>query len=548
MASHKILIVEDEMIVQMHLRRIVEAHGHAVVGTAASTAGALAAAEKDPPDLALMDVRLAGGDDGILVADQLRSRFDCSIVFITAHSDPETVARAGSLSAGYVVKPFTAAEVGAALRTALTSQDRERRSRERERELQEELGRRDVEPLTPLRRRQPFRGPTRLLVYSHDTLGLGHLRRCQNLIRGLAVRHRDLSTLLVTGSPMAHKYKLPPRTDYLKLPAVRKVAAESYEARSLAMSDEGILDLRKNLLLRTVRDYKPDVLLVDHSPAGMKGELLPVLDFLKRRGTSTNILGMRDVIDDPASVRAHWRSNGVYELMQSSYDHMVVYGVPEVYDTVREYGLTEELARKTRYVHYVGDGAPSGDEDARGSGPWRVVLSIGGGDGGADTLVAPFLEMLRYQREGLDVTVEVLLGPLIPESTEAEIRAKAEGLPVSLSTFVASPAERFRAADLVVATAGYNTSVEVLAHARRGLFIPRVLHRQEQWLRAQRFAELGLTACLHPDAVTPDVLLRAVSDLCRAEPALVRARAERRVPLDGAERFAEFCAELAQAR
>ncbi len=545
MQRHKVLIVEDEMIVQMHLRRIVESLGHSVVGTAASRAGALAAADVDPPDLALMDVRLAGGDDGVEAAETLRRRHDCSIVFVTAHSDAATVRRIGPISSGYVVKPFAPAEIGAVMSTAFAAQERERRARRVERELTEELGRSVVETAAP-RRRAPFRGPTRMLVYSHDTLGLGHLRRCQNVIRGLAARNPGLSTLLVTGSPAAYRYELPPRTDYLKLPAVRKSAPDSYEARSLEMTDGDILDLRRNLLLRTVRDYQPDVLLVDHAPLGMKGELLPALQHLHRRGTCTRILGLRDVIDDPARVREQWERQGVLEALPWAYDHVVVYGAPEVYDTVREYSLPGEVARKTSSVGYVCDSsvAPGGPAEET-AGPPRVVLTIGGGDGGSDTLVEPFLAMLRRYRGRLDVRVQALLGPFVPEDVERRIRAQAEGLAVEVESFVQRPQDLFRRADLVVATAGYNTAVEILAHGRRGLLIPRVMHRSEQLIRARRFAELGLVACLHPDEATHERLRDAVLDLLAGEPALVHARERRLVPLDGAARFADLCATLA---
>jgi predicted glycosyltransferase/DNA-binding NarL/FixJ family response regulator len=548
--ARKVLIVEDERIVQMHLARIVEAYGHAVSGTATTRDEALAAAAGDPPDIALMDVRLAGGDDGIAVAEALHRRHGCSVVFVTAHADMKTVGRAGPISSGYVVKPFAPGAVGAAVTTALVTLDRDRRAREIERELAEELGRREDEMAGERSElRAPFQGPTRMMVYSHDTLGLGHLRRCQNVIRGLAARFPELSTLLVTGSPAAHKYELPPRTDYLKLPAVRKVAPESYAARSLGMSDAGILDLRKNLLLRTVRDYRPDVLLVDHAPIGMKGELLPTLEHVHRRGTCTRILGLRDVIDDPARVRAQWEEQGTSEVLRWGYDHVVVYGAPEVYDTVTEYAFPEDVARKTRSVGYVSDlsATDAGDASPRSSeGPRRIVLTIGGGDGGWDTLIDPFLAMLRTYRARLNVEVETLLGPFVPDDVERRLRAAGQGLPITFSGFVQRPPNLFASADLVVATAGYNTSVEVLAHAQRAILVPRVLHRDEQLIRARRLEEMGLVVCVHPDEATPQKLYEVTTHLLLADPALARAREDGVVPLDGATRLAELFAGMAR--
>jgi predicted glycosyltransferase len=118
----------------------------------------------------------------------------------------------------------------------------------------------------------------------------------------------------------------------------------------------------------------------------------------------------------------------------------------------------------------------------------------------------------------------------------------AKGLPVNLQTFVPSTAAMVRRAELVIATAGYNTTTDLLSMAKRALLIPRVLYRQEQWIRAHRLHELGLATCLHPEKVTPESLFAAIQSTLQDTP-LVRARAKG-LPLDGARNFAEFCAGL----
>ncbi|MCA9695354.1 MAG: hypothetical protein KC636_37590, partial [Myxococcales bacterium] len=391
-------------------------------------------------------------------------------------------------------------------------------------------------------------GSPRLMVYSHDTFGLGHIRRCMNLIRAMSERMEDLSTLLVTGSPVAHKFELPPRTDYLKLPAVRKVAPDAYEPRSLGMSDEGILTLRRNLLLRTVRDYSPNLLLVDHSPTGMNGELRPVLEYLRETGSCTRILGLRDIIDSPDRVAKRWAEEKMLDVLERDYDHMVVYGSRDVYATADEYGLPDALRARTTYANYVSQGvatktvAPEVEERL-------VVVTIGGGDGGGDTLVRPFLQLLRDRKDELAIRAEVLLGPFAPPELRAELRALAEGSPVVLHDFIPDPTPLFARAGLVISTAGYNVSAELIAHAQRALLIPRVVHRDEQLIRSRRLAELGLVDFLHPADATPDAIgERVLAALANPARPLAEARAANRVPLDGAERMAEFVEGLARAR
>lgn len=532
MTRRQVLIVEDELVVQLHLASLVESLGHAVSGRASNEREALEAAAITTPDLVLMDVRLADGEDGVELARRLRRRYGCLVIFVTAYADPETVARSEDVEpAGYVVKPFGGPEVQAALRLTLGK-------------LQPQGA------LATTGRAARDDGPSRLLVYSHDTFGLGHLRRSLKIIQALADRHGELTTLLVTGSPMVHRYRLPPRTDTLKLPAVRKVAPAAYEPRSLSMSGDGIQGMRRNLLLGAVTDFDPDLVLVDHAPLGMNGELVPALEWLERRGRARCVLGLRDVIDDPQVIADSWRREGIYDHIARHYDHLVVYGSPEVYDTLGEYEFPAELVARSHYVHHVGPGpeTEAATETPAGLRP-SVVVSIGGGDGGGDSVIGPFLDMLLKYADEVDFDTEIVTGPFVSAEDEQAFRRRAEGLAVSMQTFLPVPTERFARADLVVATCGYNTATELLASAARALFIPRVMHRQEQLIRARRLADLGLVRWLHPREVTAERLLaevqRALADPRRP---LVEARRAGRIPLDGAERFAELCTPWLRGR
>jgi len=662
MSACKILITEDEMIVQMHLKRLVEGLGHEVSGTASTLKEALQAAERQTPDIVLMDIHLAEKSDGVEAAGLLRENYDCEIIFITAYGDARTVERTATVGAsGYVVKPFSTASIRAAIQTALSNRDRHRQAKARELSLtsaleyrndavlvadangvvlfaspstakfigwptHESCGRgvgevlrladRSVETdivkiiddvlrtgqsrnllqlafltedgsevavdvmMQPIREgEEPATGVlvaladraadhtaaeaethrpegheaafgegTRLLVYSHDTFGLGHLRRCHKLVRRLAADHSNLSVLLVTGSPMVHRFETPPGTDYLKLPAVRKVAPEQYEARSLSMSSSGIRSLRTNLLLHTVRDYSPNVVLVDHSPLGMRGEMLPALRRLKDQGNCQLILGLRDIIDNPDVLVAAWKKQGVYEVLRDIYDHIVIYGCSKVYDTVREYRFPDDVAAKTHYVNYVADTDTSSPEDVPTSTASNdtplIVLSAGGGDGGATELIEPFLTMMQEAGPDVGFRSVILTGPFVEPDVKERLQSMADGLPAEVLDFVPSTDALFREADLVLSTCGYNTMTELIVHAKRSILIPRVLHREEQLIRAKRMEELGLARCIHPDEVTSTGLLDAIRTALRADPPLTRARAEGLIPVDGAEGFSKFCGIL----
>ena len=125
--------------------------------------------------------------------------------------------------------------------------------------------------------------PARVMIYSHDTYGLGHLRRCLKISEGLKRVYPELSILLLTGSPHAGRYPLPEGMDFIKLPSVVKTGEASYLPRSLKSSFDTVLELRQNIILEAAKAFEPTMMLVDHSPLGMKGELKKTLFWLKER-------------------------------------------------------------------------------------------------------------------------------------------------------------------------------------------------------------------------------------------------------------------------
>lgn len=136
MATHKILIVEDQNIIALDLKSRLQALGYRVVATLASGEEAVAASGDLRPDLILMDIRLKGVIDGIQAAAQIRSTHDLPIIYLTAHSDEQTLQRAQLTEPnGYLLKPFEDRELRLTIEMALYKHKMERELKERERRL-----------------------------------------------------------------------------------------------------------------------------------------------------------------------------------------------------------------------------------------------------------------------------------------------------------------------------------------------------------------------------------------------------------------------------
>ena len=382
--------------------------------------------------------------------------------------------------------------------------------------------------------------PRRVMYYCHDTYGLGHIRRTLALTGYLCGHMPGVSQLIVTGSPVAHGFTLPCCADYVKLPAVTKVAAGEYESRSLAIPFERTQAMRGEILLSAARNFQPHALVVDHAPVGLKGEVLPTLRYLKEFSPDTYlVVGLRDVVDGPQQVRKAWLREGVYDALDDLYDLIVVYGQEDVNDVVGEYGLSPRAAAKTRYVGYLrrepGPRTPGQVRAELGLLTDKLVVVMAGGGGDGYEIFRAALGALALRRGPADFDCLLVGGPLMSAEHREELLELARGGDgVHFLEFTEDMASYIQAADAVVSMGGYNSVCETLSLGRPVLIVPRVAPRQEQLVRAEALARRGLVRMLHPDELSPRRMLEEIRELLERPP-VPRAPLE----MDGLPRFAE---------
>jgi predicted glycosyltransferase len=386
---------------------------------------------------------------------------------------------------------------------------------------QVELVGRAAGPAGAAARREPRpdvrRGGPRLLIYTQDGLGLGHLRRASSIAEEfLRVVPRG-SVLTVSDSPLGSLLRDLPNHDYLKLPSIVKAGPGDWRPHSLPMSIREVRELRSRLILEAATAFRPDVMLVDHMPHGALGELVPTLDRLRTTPTHV-VLGVRDIIDAPPVVEQRWRAEGAFDALATSYDQVLVYGSSDVFDLAVAYQWPAELARLVRYCGYVC--APSATQVAARTRPrgaaavpsGGTIVAMAGGGADAYALMSTLIDAVPQIVATRPCTFLIVTGPFMPELRRRELKQRAEGLPVRLRTMLTDPMKYVAAADLVVAMAGYNTTIEVLRLGTPALLVPRRGPSSEQRMRARRFAELGWVSTLDPDDLSPGRLATAVVD------------------------------------
>lgn len=352
----------------------------------------------------------------------------------------------------------------------------------------------------------------RILLYSHDTYGLGHLRRSLAIARQFAADIKDVYQLLLTGSMMAGAFSLPPHLDMVKLPALSKSSSGVYKPRALPLSINHVITWRQQMIMQAAINFKPHIFLVDKSPAGVQGELLPVLRYLSTWSPETVlVLGMRDIEDSPEKTRTEWAFNGVPQLMDEVYDVILHYGQREFFDPVSAYHLSSSAAAKVVETGYLGQvqvtRGPSWVRRELGvNGDPLVVVTVGGGGDGYPILKT-YLDTLSATSEEPPFHSLVVTGPLMSTHQRELLRQANHQSHLTLMDFTPDLVNYMAAADLVVSMAGYNSVCEILSLGKRAVLIPRQKVRAEQRMRAERLAARGLVRLLRPEELEPSRLL-----------------------------------------
>ncbi|MFQ5985183.1 MAG: glycosyltransferase family protein, partial [Alphaproteobacteria bacterium] len=229
-----------------------------------------------------------------------------------------------------------------------------------------------------------FPGGPRVLIYSHDSFGLGHLRRCRTIAHALVETNKNLSVLILSGSPIVGSFGYRTRVDFVRIPGVIKLRNGEYTSLNLQLDIEELLALRSSIIRHTADVFNPDILLVDKEPLGLRGEVKETLVMLKDRGTQL-VLGLRDVMDEPAQLAPEWRRKKVLPALKDLYDDIWIYGLPQVCDPMAGIAVPQSVRKKVTFTGYLKRALPASPSPNRPAveieEPYLLVTAGGGGDG-----------------------------------------------------------------------------------------------------------------------------------------------------------------------
>lgn len=359
----------------------------------------------------------------------------------------------------------------------------------------------------------------KILVYSHDTYGLGNLRRMLAICNFLSRALPDLSILLISGSPMVHSFRLTDGVDYIKLPCLTRTERDDYSVKSLRTGLPETVKLRADLILAAAANFQPDLFLVDKKPFGVKSELKATFDFLQENLPQTKAaLILRDILDTPQATMSVWQAHDYFAVINSFYDLVLVLGEPEIFDLISAYQFPAPVADKVKFCGYTRreKGAKTSAEvrkELRLADNQRLVLlTLGGGEDGYD-YCAKYLAGISRLSADHNLHSLIISGPeMKAEQKDLLSQAVAQNQNITLLEFTDDLMSYLDAADVVIAMGGYNTICEILSLQKKAIIVPRAKPVQEQLMRAERMSKFGLFKYIHPAELTSENLIETLLD------------------------------------
>ncbi len=386
-----------------------------------------------------------------------------------------------------------------------------------------------------------------ILLYSHDTFGLGHLRRNRKIADAIRQANQGARITLATGSDIAGKFPPINGVQLVRLPPVSKTRDGTYVSPDGHETLDHLIERRAAILSKTVLDQKPDIFIADKEPFGLLGELEQALALLPEN--TLRILGLREVLDDRDTLRAEWEKHAVTKRLPGLYDEIWIYGPDWFHNPLEGLDLPVSLMESCTYLGFLGIRASNSGGQPSKTAPKNddpyILVTAGGGEDGWELM----RQVLAACQAGLPISRKLYLlpGPLMDKTALATIRDMAAGIAgTKVLDFHPDPSALISEAEAVVSMCGYNTFCEVLEAGKPALFIPREVPRREQLIRANRAADLKAASVMRAsDANDAEKLARRINTLPEGPKP---ADASQKFEFDGLTRIGRRIAEIFQKR
>jgi len=366
----------------------------------------------------------------------------------------------------------------------------------------------------------------RVMFYCQHVLGMGHLVRSAEIARALA---RDFSVLFVTGGEIPEGFRFPENVETFELIPLK--TSPDFSDLQLCDFSWDLYEtkaIRRELLLHAFDKFQPDILITELFPFGRKQfsfELLPLLERARNRAGKTMIVSsIRDILVNRKDQAPY--EQRVCEIVNSFYDLVLVHG-DERFQTLGEtFSRVADLQCPVAYTGYVVQQSKAGTAECGAVPPEHsqkptIVVSNGSGKClSGHLLLGSVLRAAPLLQKQIPHQLQVFAGPLIPECVYESLQEMAApSSNVTLARYTPDLPGMLRRAQLSISMAGYNTVMDVLTAGVRALVYPVTGNGdEEQSMRAQKLAAMGVLGVLDEDQFEPARLARKIEEALHSKP------------------------------
>jgi predicted glycosyltransferase len=366
----------------------------------------------------------------------------------------------------------------------------------------------------------------RLMFYCQHILGIGHLVRSREIVRGLT---KDFKICFINGGEIIQGFEIPAGVELINLPAI-KTDAEFGELQVVddAFSLTEAKEIRKNRLLELFNQFQPDILIIELFPFGRRRfsfELIPLLKLAKSNKYSTKIVSsLRDIVVTKPDKQAKHEEK-VCNLINQYFDILLVHGDPNFVPLEETFSRLSDLKCEVYYTGYVVQQPPSNpvftDEDREiiHSDKPLILVSVGGGRFGHELLDC-VVQTAYLLENRLPHNIQVFTGPFIPDSKFNELQAMAKNRKnIYIRRYTPYLLNYMKKAELSINMSGHNTTMNVLTTGVRAMILPFTGNQdREQTIRAEKLTDLGIIKLINPHELQADYFAIKIIHYLKEQP------------------------------
>ncbi|MEN9518282.1 MAG: hypothetical protein RLZZ381_870 [Cyanobacteriota bacterium] len=374
----------------------------------------------------------------------------------------------------------------------------------------------------------------KVMFYCQHILGMGHLIRSVEIVRGLIP---DFQICFINGGQVIPEFEFPPEIEVVNIPAV-KTDSEFQELapvdNNLTMS--AVETIRTNMLLSVCDRFQPDILIIELFPFGRRRfsfELIPLMEKAKTMGTKI-VSSVRDIVVTKQDQQRH--EEKVCRLINKYFDMLLIHGDPNFIKLDLSFSRIDDLNCPVHYTGYVVQPVPKPQPINKHP---LILVSVGGGRFGHDLLecvanTAPIL------KDKIPHHIQVFTGAFSPDEVLAKLQQITKNLDnITVEHYTPNLLNYMQQADLSIGMGGYNTTMNILSTGVKAMMMAfQGNDDKEQETRLKKLDNLGRVKMIQPQDLQPEHFAKNIVDYLAQNPSQLTLN------LNGVENTSNYLQQL----